>query len=124
IPVIFTEVGVDTRRGIEQQAQAVLKTYIMGIHQGVTCINYYEGMDGDSGPLGLLDAQAHPRPAYHALGRLIETVSRHPTSLGWVMLNDKHYGFMIQGTKGPVLGTWTTTAAPDEVDFGQEVEIL
>jgi hypothetical protein len=124
VPVIFTEIGVDTRRGTDKQAQAVLKTYIMGIHQGVACINYYEGMDGDSGPLGLIDGRGNPRPAYQALGRLIEQVSRHPTSLGWVMLNDKHYGFMIQGAKGPILGTWTTTAAPDEVDFGQEVEIL
>ena len=124
VPVIFTEIGVDTRRGNDKQAQAVLKTYIMGIHQGVACINYYEGMDGDSGPLGLLDNHAEPRPAYHALGRLIDKVSRHPTSLGWVMLNDKHYGFMIQGAKGPVLATWTTTTAPDEVNFGPEVEIL
>lgn len=124
VPVIFTEIGVDTRRGTDKQAQAVLKTFIMGIHQGVACINYYEGMDGDSGPLGLLDGRCNPRPAYHALGRLIEHVSRHPVSLGWVMLNNKHYGFMIQGAKGPVLATWTTTTAPDEVNFGQEVDIL
>lgn len=123
-PVIFTEVGVDTRRGTDKQAQAVIKVYVMGIHQGVTCINYYEGMDGDSGPLGLLDAHCNPRPAYHALGRLIENVGRHPVSLGWVMLNDKHYGFMIQGAKGPVLATWATTAAPDQVNFGQDVQIL
>lgn len=124
VPVIFSEIGVDTRQGTDKQAQGVLKTYIMGIHQGVACINYYEGMDGDSGPLGLLDGRCQPRPAYHALGRLIERVGRHPSSLGWVMLNDRHYGFLIQGARGPVLGTWTTTAAPDEVDFGQEVEIL
>lgn len=123
-PVVFTEVGVNVARGGEKQAPAVLKAYIMGIHQGVACINYYEGMDGDSGPHGLLDAKAKPRPAYYALGRLIESVGRHPSSLGWVMLNDKHYGFMMQGEKGPVLGTWTTTTAPDDVDFGQEVTIL
>ena len=124
VPVIFTEVGIDIRRGLDKQAQAVLKTYVMGIHMGVACINYYEGMDGDSGPLGLLDGKTNPRPAYFALGRLIETVGRHPTSLGWVIFNDKHYGFMIQGAKGPVLATWAATTAPDDVDFGQEVEIL
>ncbi|HSI84339.1 MAG: hypothetical protein ACAI35_24050 [Candidatus Methylacidiphilales bacterium] len=123
-PVFFTEIGFDSRRGVDKQAQAVLKTYIMGIHQGVACINLYEGMDGDSGPLGLLDAKAQPRPAYHALGRLIETVGRHPSSIGWVMFNEKHYGFMIQGARGPVLATWAGTTAPDTVDFGQEVDIL
>jgi len=123
-PVFFTEIGVDTRRGIDKQAQAVIKTYVMGIHMGVACINYYEGMDGDSGPLGLLDAKCNPRPAYFALGKLIALAGRHPTSIGWVMLNDKHYGFMFQGAKGPVLGTWAGTTKPDEVDFGQEVDIL
>lgn len=123
-PVIFTEIGFDTRRGDERQTQAVLKTFIMGIHMGVACINYYEGMDGDSGPLGLLDKAGNKRPAYFALGRLIATVGRHPTSLGWVMFNDKHYGFMIQGAKGPVLATWTSTRNPDDVDFGQAVDIL
>ena len=125
VPVIFTEIGVDTKRfGPDKQSWAVLKTFIMGLHQGVACINYYEGMDGDSGPLGLLDRQAKPRLVYHALGRLIESVGRHPTSLGWVMLNDRHYGFMIQGAQGPVLATWTATTNPDEVDFGQEVKVL
>ena len=124
VPVLFTEIGVDTRRGTDKQAQAVLKTYIMGIHQGVACINYYEGMDGDSGPLGLLDRQGNKRLAYFALGRLIDSVGRHPSSMGWVMLNDKHYGFMIRGGKGPVLATWSTTANPDMVDFGQQVTIL
>jgi len=124
VPVILTEIGIDIRRGLDKQAQAVLKTYIMGIHQGIACINYYEGMDGDSGPLGLLDGRGTTRPAYDALGRLIATVGRHPTSLGWVMLNVKHYGFMIQGDKGPVLATWTSTTAPDDVDFGQDVDVL
>jgi len=125
VPVIFTEIGVDTKRfGPDKQSWAVLKTFIMGLHQGVACINYYEGMDGDSGPLGLLDGQAKPRLVYHALGRLIEHFSRHPASIGWVMLNDKHYGFMVQGAKGPVLATWAATTNPEEVDFGKEVEIL
>jgi len=123
-PVFFTEIGVDTRRGTDKQSQAVLKTYIMGIHMGVACINYYEGMDGDSGPLGLLDARCNPRPAYAELGKLIELAGRHPSSIGWVMLNDKHYGFIFQGAKGPVLGTWTATTKPDTIDFGQEVDIL
>jgi len=123
-PVIFTEIGYDSRRGLDKQAQAVLKTYIMGIHSGVACINWFEGMDGDSGPLGLLDGKCNPRPAYTSLGKLIEVVGRHPTSIGWVLLNDKHYGFMIQGPKGPVLGTWAATSKPDMVNFGQTVNII
>ena len=123
-PVIFTEVGFDSRRGVDKQAQAILKTYLLGIVQGVACINIYEGMDGDSGPLGLLDAKGTPRPAYTAVGQLIQNLGRHPGYLGWILLNDKHYGFLFQGAKGPVLSTWTATTAPDMVDFGQPVQII
>lgn len=123
-PVIFTEIGFDSRRGLDKQAQAVLKCYIMGIHQGVASIDLYEGMDGDSGPLGLLDIKGNQRPSYYGLARLIESVGRHPKSAGWVMLNGKHYGFMVEGDKGPVLLTWAATTNPDTVDFGEAVEVL
>ena len=44
--------------------------------------------------------------------------------LGWVLLNGKHYGFVFQGAKGPVLITWAYKGVPDRVDFGQSVSIV
>jgi hypothetical protein len=41
-----------------------------------------------------------------------------------VKLNDKHYAFVFQGTKGTVLATWASSFAKDEVDFGEDVEIV
>ena len=124
IPIIFTEIGFDTKNGLDNQTRAVIMAYTMGIAQGIACIQWFEGMDGDSGPLGLIDVKAKPRPAYHALGRLIQQIGRHPTYIGWVLLNEKHYGFIFQGEKGPVLVTWAATMKPDEVDFGQSVQII
>ncbi len=124
IPIIFTEIGFDTKNGNDNQTRAVIMAYTMGIAQGIACIQWFEGMDGDSGPLGLIDGKAKPRPAYHALGRLVQQIGRHPNYIGWVLLNEKHYGFVFQGEKGPVLVTWAGTSKPDEVDFGQNVQII
>jgi len=123
-PVWFTEIGFDAQRGVRKQAAAVIKAYVLGIAEGVQCIEWFEGMDGDSGPMGLIDGRARPRPAYAALGRLIALVGRHPTYLGWILLNHTHYGFVFQGVTGPVLATWAATSAPDEVDFGAPVTLI
>ena len=123
-PVWFTEIGFDAKRGVHRQAAAVIKAYVMGIAEGVACIAWFEGMDGDSGPMGLLDGRARPRPAYTALKTLIGLLGRHPTYRGWILLNDRHYGFVFQGVDGPVLATWAATSAPDEVDFGAPVTII
>ncbi|MDD5262770.1 MAG: hypothetical protein PHD76_13070 [Methylacidiphilales bacterium] len=124
VPVIFTELGCDAKKGTDVQAQAVVKAYTMGIAQGVTSINWFEGMDGDSGPMGLLDAKSKPRPAYTAMAQMIQHLGQNPVYLGWVLLNNKDYGFVFQGTKGTVLVTWAPKAEPDHVDFGQAVQIV
>lgn len=130
VPVILTEVGYDVKHGkhglsgVELQAHAVVKVYVMGMAQGMACIQWFEGMDGDSGPLGLLDNKGAKRPSYHALANLIRHLGRHPRYLGWVMLNDRHYAFVFQGAAGTVLATWAATLKPDEVGFGQEVQIV
>jgi polysaccharide biosynthesis protein PslG len=81
-------------------------------------------MDGDSGPMGLLKGNGEKRPAYTAMAQMIEHFGQHPTYLGWVLLNDKHYGFVFQGAKRTVLSTWASTRAADTIDFGQSVQIV
>ena len=71
VPIIFTELGCDSKKGLDKQAHALVKAYTMGIAQGVTCIQWFEGMDGDSGPMGLLASNAKPRPAYTAMAQMI-----------------------------------------------------
>jgi hypothetical protein len=124
VPIIFTELGCDAKKGTDIQADALVKAYTMGIAQGVTCIEWFEGMDGDSGPMGLLDHKATPRPSYTAMAQMILHLGQHPTFLGWVLLNGKDYGFVFQGEKGTVLCTWAPKGTPDHVDFGQAVQIV
>jgi hypothetical protein len=123
VPIIFTELGADTRKGVDYPAQALVKGYSMGIAQGVSCIEWFEGRDGDSGPMGLLDGQGVPRPAYVAMKQMIKHFGQHPQYLGWVLVDDWNYGFVFQGAKGIVLATWARGAA-DHVKFGQAVDIV
>jgi polysaccharide biosynthesis protein PslG len=123
VPIIFTEIGFDSRQGAKLQAYALVKTYTMGIAEGVACIEWFEGMDGDSGPMGLIAGDGKSRPAYKALGQMIRHLGQHPAFLGWVLLNDKNYGFLFQGDKGTVLVTWAAKGTTDAIDLEQRVTI-
>lgn len=124
VPIIFTEIGFDSKKGADKQMQALVKAYVMGAAQGVTMIQWFEGMDGDSGPMGIMDGKGNKRPAYTALGTMIRLIGQQPKPLGWVQLNDKHYGFVFQGPTSVVMATWAGSAKPDEVSFGQQVKIV
>ena len=125
VPIIFTELGCDLNKGADTQAHALVKAYTMSIAQGVACIQWFEGRDGDSGPLGLLDNQGTPRPAYTALAQMIRHMGQHPDYVGWVLLNDKHPGFVFQGEKTTVLVAWgRKMPSADEVSFDETVPII
>ncbi len=124
VPVIFTELGCDVKKGAGTQANALVKAYTMGIAQGVECIHWFEGRDGDSGPLGLLDKDGRPRPSHKAMAHLIEHLGQHPQYLGWVLLNDTHYAFVFQGAKTTVLITWAHTRAASELTFDRAVQLV
>lgn len=123
VPIIFTELGCDARqKGADTQAHTLIKAFTMGVAQGVQCIQWFEGMDGDSGPMGLIDGKAKPRPALTAMAQMIEHLGQHPRYLGWVLLNEKHYGFVFHGTKGSVLIAWSHH--DDEIRFGRAVKLV
>jgi len=124
VPVLFTELGCDAKKGLDVQANALVKAYTMGIAEGVACIEWFEGRDGDSGPMGLLDGKGNPRPSYEAMKHLIEHLGQHPKYLGWVLLNDRHYAFAFQGAKTTALVTWAHTREANAVQFGKAVQIV
>jgi hypothetical protein len=121
-PIWFTELGCNAgKKGADVHAQALVKAYTMGIAQGVECINWFEGIDGDSGPMGLLTRHRKPRPAYTAMTQMTGHLGPHPASLGWLLLNDRNYAFVFRGAEGAVLITWAPKGATDEIDFAREV---
>jgi polysaccharide biosynthesis protein PslG len=124
VPIICTELGYDAGRGANLQGYAVVKAYTMGIAQGIACIEWFEGIDGDSGPMGLLQADGTPRPSYTAMAQMIKYLGQHPAYLGWVLLNGKDYGFVFRGEKHPILITWAKKGTTDLVDFGRIVPVV
>lgn len=112
-PIWFTEIGepVDGDHPAAHQAGTVVKAYTMAIAQGVTRVHWFEGIDGDSGPFGLLEGDGTPRKSYAAMTTLIEQLGGLPTYEGWVLLEQRHYGFVFTGPNGPVLVAW---AQPNE----------
>jgi hypothetical protein len=111
VPIIFTELGYDAKKSAERQAEALVKAYTMGIAQGVACIEWFEGRDGDSGPMGLLDGKGNPRPAYTAMAQLIKHLGQHPASAGWIVSNGI-YEFSFNESKGPVVIAWAHKPTP------------
>jgi GH35 family endo-1,4-beta-xylanase len=124
VPIIFTELGYDAGKSPQRQAEALVKAYTMGIAQGVHCIEWFEGRDGDSGPMGLLDKNGKPRPAHTAMAQLIQHLGQHPAYLGWVLLNDRSFGFVFRGAKTSVLVAWAHTGMPTHLTLGGPLEIL
>lgn len=124
VPIIFTELGSDAGKDPKEPAIALVKAYAMAIAQGVTCIEWFEAMDGDSGPMGLLKADGTPRPAYTAMARMIQNLGPHPAYLGWLLLNGKDYGFAFQGAKDTVLVAWAGPGPSQPVDLGHADAIV
>lgn len=121
VPIIFTELGCDVSKGAAVQAHTLVKAYTMSIAQGVACVHWFEGRDGDSGPMGLLDGQGQPRPAYHALGNMIRHLGQHPDYVGWVSRTDGLVGFIFQGADTTVMVAWASGGRETTVQFADTV---
>jgi Glycosyl hydrolase family 10 len=124
VPIWFTEVGLDAREGEIHQASALVKAFTMGIAQGVTRINWFEGIDGDSGPMGLLRSDGTPRLAYAAMSNLTRHLGANPRYEGWVLLNGADYGFVFQGPAAAVMAVWARPGTTDRVSFEAAVRIV
>lgn len=126
VPVIFTEVGkpVDAGTTPEMQGDLLVKLYTMGIAQGAQRIHWFEPLDGDSGPFGLIDPKGQPRPSYKALTSLIKYLGERPRYYGWVLLKNKHYGFLFHGPRGMVLVTWAPPGVSQWIDLGRKMTVV
>lgn len=125
VPIWFTEIGeaLGGQVTAASQAQDLVKTYAMGIAQGVSHIEWFEAQDGGYA-MGLLDSSGNPNPAYGALQNLAVQLGPHPTYQGWLLLNHKDYGFVFLGATNTVLAVWAPPNTNDNIDFGQPVQIL
>ncbi|MEZ5701008.1 MAG: hypothetical protein R3E42_02150 [Burkholderiaceae bacterium] len=109
VPIIFTEIGQPLAGQVSETAQAsqLIKYFVMGIAQGVERVHWFEPLDGDSGPFGLIDAKGRFRPSYLALRNLIAQLGQQPKYLGWLRPNDRLHGFLFERQDEQVLVTWS-----------------
>jgi len=126
VPVWFTEVGEPVGNGVtpEHQADTLVKAFVMGIAQGVTRVHWFEPLDGDSGPFGLVDSSGNERPSYVAVRTLTEQLGEKPLYLGWLLLNDLHHGFVFQGKMSTVLVGWAPPGQSANLDFGASASLV
>jgi hypothetical protein len=125
-PILFTEIGQPVQGATtpEQQAATVIKAYTMAIAQGVKRVHWFEGIDGDSGPFGLLDASGTKRMSYSALTQLIARLGLVPRYLGWLLLNDRDYGFVFSSGQDGVMVAWAPPGLTDDVTFPSAISLL
>ena len=124
VPIWFTEIGRDAGKDEKSQAIAIVKAYTLALAQGVSRINWFEGKDGDSGPMGLLRGDGTPRPAYTAIMNLTKYLGPNPRYIGWTLLQNAHYAFVFEGQAGPVMVTWTRPGTTRVVSFGARVRMV
>jgi hypothetical protein len=124
VPIWFTEIGYDARDGEVPQASALVKAFCLSLAQGVARVDWFEGMDGDSGPMGLLRADRTPRLAYTAMSSLTRHLGASPQYEGWVLLNGTDYGFVFQGAETSVMALWAPPGATDRVSLGAPARIV
>ena len=124
VPIWFTEIGRDAGKDEKSQATSLVKAYTLSLAQGVTRINWFEGKDGDSGPMGLLRGDGTPRPAYNAMSNLTRYLGPNPRYIGWVLLKDTHYAFVFEGASGRVMTTWARPGTTRVVSFGSRVRMV
>ncbi|WOB11363.1 hypothetical protein [Piscinibacter gummiphilus] len=101
-----------------------MKVYVLGIAQGVQRTHWFEPLDGDSGPYGLIGPNATKRPSYLALANIIKHVGTRPRYYGWTLLNDKHYAFVFAGPQGMVMIAWAQPGSPDTVQLGAAMNVI
>jgi hypothetical protein len=120
VPIWITEVGMNPS---PVRPGNLVKAYTMGIAEGFAHIEWFEAM-GEAYHMGLINNAAQPTPSYTALKNLSQALGAHPRSDGWVLLNNKDYGFVFRGAKTTVLAAWAPPHSTDTVDMGQPVEIM
>lgn len=125
VPVLFTELGAPVGETYSQEAQAdlLVKAYVLSLAQGVARIHWFEPLDGDSGPFGLVDKFGAKRPSFAALHSLVSYLGEEPRFLGWTTFAEKAYGFVFQGSKEPIMVAWTPPMTRHDLDLGQKLKV-
>lgn len=129
VPIVITEVGttVDKSHSQERQADQLVKAFVLSLAQGVKRIHWFEGIDGDSGPFGLIagnNGNAPRRLSFTAMTQLVKTLGHAPRPAGRLVLDGKHFAFAFEGADGPVVAAWAAVGETSSLSFGAKVRVV
>lgn len=129
VPVWFTEVGIeaDARSSLsseEQQADLLVKIYVLSLAQGVSHVHWFDPRDSEGRHLGLLRHDGSERPAYKALATLSHALGAKPLFEGFVEIAADTYGFLFAGRQADSLVAWSHSGKPHKLVLQGEVTAL
>ena len=127
----ITELGRNIARRKDQAiaereaAAAMVKLYVMGIAQGIRCVQWFEAQDParEEPGFGLIRRDGMPRDTYRAFKTMTTILGPAPKYLGWVALGEggRGYGFVFQSHTTPVLVAWKAAGDDDQrLTFGSD----
>jgi len=119
VPIIFTEIGAPVQGDVTPalQADLLVKSQVLSAAQGITRVHWFEGVDGDSGPFGLIDSVGRQRPSYIAMSTLADILGVQPSDTGGAYIGDGQPGFVFDSTEGVALVAWARPGAPLTLNF-------
>lgn len=107
----MTEIGLTTTEEpaqLERQAEALAKSFLLGIVQGFARVCWFEacGPKYGEGVHAILNSELKPFPACTALQAMTTALGPGPQYQGWTNLDGRSYGFVFLDGEVPVLATW------------------
>ncbi|HEX7899486.1 MAG TPA: hypothetical protein VF950_17090 [Planctomycetota bacterium] len=129
VPIIITECGttVDKNGTQERQADQLVKVFTLSLAQGVKRIHWFEGIDGDSGPFGLIaggNEKAPKRLSFTAMTQMVKILGHAPKRAGWLVRDGQHFAFAFEGAEGNVLVAWAAHGATSKLALGSKARIV
>jgi polysaccharide biosynthesis protein PslG len=134
VPIRLTEIGAalggtSYGSGIDAAlaASLLVKSYVLGIVQGVEQLQWFEVKDGGgSQNFGLLDDDLSKRPAYYAFSTLTRLLGRTPQYRGWLAMGAQAagYGFVFGPDTALRLAAWMPRGQSGAIAFATPVEIF
>jgi hypothetical protein len=131
IPLWITEIGHQAPikaepKGDAQQADMLVKAYVLSIAQGFDRVCWFEARGpayGQGTDHGIIRPDWTPRPAYDALKTMTSLLGQQPRYRGWLDLGKGGCGFLFQGQEGNVLAAWSPAGKQYKAKFSAEVGV-
>jgi hypothetical protein len=131
IPLWITEIGFQApikpdAKGDAEQAEMLIKAYLLSIVQGFDKIFWFEARGpayGKGTDHGIIRPDWTLRPAYVALKTMTTLLGQEPRYLGWLEVGKGGYGFLFKGDQENVLVAWSSPSRQAKTTFDGAVVV-